>query len=150
MRQTKLKKQIRKLLAKKNDSQIARKIGCSHGYVGHVRKLYNVKNPHRKPYGLLTKKQFLKAEALYLSLKSLKDIIKELKLPYKTIAGLYFLLRRRGVKRKGKARAWIKFKPEKFRGLLNKNLNKAQIAKKMGIHEIQMYRYWGKYIKTIK
>ncbi|MBI3377474.1 MAG: hypothetical protein HY035_03600 [Nitrospirae bacterium] len=34
MRQTKLKKQIRKLLAKKNNSQIARKIGCSHGYVG--------------------------------------------------------------------------------------------------------------------
>jgi hypothetical protein len=150
LRQTKLKKQIRKLLAKKNDSQIARKIGCSHGYVGHVRKIYNVKNPHRKPYGLLTKKQFLKAESLYLSLKGLKDIIKELKLPYKTIAGLYFLLRRKGVKRKGKARAWIKFNPEKFRKLLNKNLNKAQIAKEMGIHEIQMYRYWGKYINAIK
>ena len=150
MRQTKLKKQIRKLLAKKNNSQIARKIGCSHGYVGHVRKIYNVKNPHSKPYGLLTKRQFLKAESLYLSHKSLKDIIKELKLPYKTISGLYFLLRRKGVKRKGRARAWIKFNPEKFRGLLNKNLNKAQIAKEMGIHEIQMYRYWGKYIEAVK
>ncbi|MBI3377473.1 MAG: hypothetical protein HY035_03595 [Nitrospirae bacterium] len=54
------------------------------------------------------------------------------------------------MKRKGKARAWIKFNPEKFRKLLNKNLNKVQIAKEMGIHEIQMYRYWGKYIKAIK
>jgi len=152
LRQTKLKKQIRKLLAKKNNSQIAREIGCSHGYVGHTRKLYNFNNPwrNRKPYGLLTKRQFLKSESLYLTHKSLKDIIKELKLPYKTIAGLYFLLRRKGVKRKGRARAWIKFNPEKFRGLLNKNLNKAQIAKEMGIHEVQMYRYWGKYIKAIK
>ncbi|MDP2279332.1 MAG: hypothetical protein Q8K51_14030, partial [Nitrospirota bacterium] len=128
----------------------ARELGCDHGYVGHIRKLYNIDNPHRKPYGLLTKKQFLRAESLYLKLRSLKDIIKELKLPYKTIAGLYSLLRRKGVKRKGKSRAWIKFNPEKFRKLLNKNLNKVQIAKEMGIHEIQMYRYWGKYIKAIK
>ncbi|MDP1758775.1 MAG: hypothetical protein Q8K77_03150, partial [Thermodesulfovibrionales bacterium] len=97
MRQTKLKKQIRKLLRIKNNSQIARELGCDHGYVGHVRKLYNIDNPHRKPYGLLTKKQFLRAESLYLKLRSLKDIIKELKLPYKTIAGLYSLLRRKGV-----------------------------------------------------
>lgn len=146
MRQTKLKKQIRKLLAKKNNSQIARQLKCPVESIRKLRTIYKIKNPYFRE---LTKKQKEQIQTLYENRMSFKQIISTLKLPY-SVSGLFFYLKRTGIKHKYIGKPWRKFNPVLFKSLLSRGLSKPQIAKEMGIHEIQMYRYWGKYIKAIK
>ena len=144
--ETKLKKQIRKLLPIKNNAQIARQLKLPIESIRKLRSVYKIKNPYFRE---LTKKQKEQIQILYENRKSLKQIISTLKLPY-SVSGLFFYLRRAGIKRNYTGKPWRKFNPVLFKSLLSRGLSKERIAKEMGMHIVQINRYWEKYIEAIE
>lgn len=142
----KQKKEIKRLLPVANNTRIARKLKRPVESIRKLRSVYKIKNPYFRE---LTKKQKEQIQTLYENRMSLKQIISTLKLTY-SVSGLFFYLKRAGIKHKYIGKPWRKFNPVLFVSLLNRGLSKSQIAKEMGIHEIQMYRYWEKYIEAVK
>ena len=142
----KRKEKIKQLLPLANNTRIARQLKLPVERIRKLRNVYKIKNPYFRE---LTKKQEKQIQTLHENRMSLNQIISALKLPY-SVSGLFFYLKRTGIKHKYTGRPWRKFNPVLFKSLLSRGLSKSQIAKEMGIHEIQMYRYWGKYIKAIK
>ena len=142
----KQKKEIKRLLPAANNTHIARQLKRPVESIRKLRSIYKIKNPY---FRKLTKKQKEQIQTLHETRMSLKKIISTLKLPY-SVSGLFFYLKRTGIKHKYIGKPWRKFNPVLFKSLLSRGLSKSQIAKKMGIHEIQMYRYWGKYIEAVK
>ncbi|MDP2276986.1 MAG: hypothetical protein Q8K51_02065 [Nitrospirota bacterium] len=142
----KQKEKIKRLLPIANNTMIARQLKLPVERIRQLRSVYKIKNPY---FRKLTKKQKEQIQTLYENRMSHKQIISTLKLPY-SVSGLFFYLKRTGIKHKYIGKPWRKFNPVLFKSLLSRGLSKPQIAKEMGIHEIQMYRYWGKYIEAIK
>ena len=144
----KQKEKIKRLLPVANNAQIARQFKLPVERIRKLRSVYKIKNPYFN-FKELTKKQEEQIQTLYENRMSLNQIISTLKLPY-SVSGLFFYLKRTGIKHKYTGKPWRKFNPVLFKSLLSRGLSKPQIAKEMGIHEIQMYRYWEKYIKAIE
>ena len=141
----KQKQKIRRLLSEKNNTQIARQLKLPREHIKKLRSIYKIKNPYFKEP---TKKQKEQIQSLYENRKSLKHIISALKLPY-SVSGLFFYLRRAGIKRTYAGKPWRKFNPVLFKSLLSRGLSKKQIAREMEIHIVQINRYWEKYLKAV-
>ena len=139
-------KKLNGLLPAANNTHIAHQLKRPIESIRKLRTSYKIKNPYFRE---LTKKQKEQIQTLYENRMSLKQIISTLKLPY-SVSGLFFYLKRTGIKHNYSGKPWRKFNPVLFKSLLSRGLSKPQIAKEMGMHEIQMYRYWGKYLEAIK
>ena len=142
----KQKEKIKRLLPVANNTQIARQFKLPVESIRKLRSIYKIKNPYFRE---LTKKQKEQIQTLYENRMSLNQIISALKLPY-SVSGLFFYLKRTGIKHKYTGKPWRKFNPVLFKSLLSRGLSKLQIAKEMGMHSVQICRYWGKYIEAIE
>jgi len=142
----KRKEKIKRLLPIANNARIARQLKLPVERIRKLRNVYKIKNPYFRE---LTKKQKKQIQTLHENRMSLNQIISALKLPY-SVSGLFFYLRRTGIKHRYTGRPWRKFNPVLFKSLLSRGLSKLQIAKEMGMHSVQIGRYWEKYLKAIK
>lgn len=142
----KQREEIKRLLPMANNTQIARQLKRPVESIRKLRSVYKIKNPY---FRKLSKKQKEQIQTLYENRNSLKQIISVLKLPY-SVSGLFFYLKRTGIKRTYTGKPWRKFDPVLFKLLLSRGLGKEEIAKEMWMHPVQIGRYWEKYLKAIE